>query len=72
MDVQLNRKHDILAQCIRKYKNPSFDITKPLNVQFVGVDEQGIDAGGITRVLLLSYGEYEQTSSDGITLLESA
>ena len=73
MDLQLNQKHGILPQMIRKYKNPSFDITKPLKDQFVGADEQGIDAGGITREHFYFLMEsMKQTSSDGITLLEGA
>lgn len=32
---------------LREYKNPSFDITKRLCVEFV--DELGIDAGGVSR-----------------------
>ena len=49
VDLHVNRGKDILPQMIRKYKNPLFDVTKPLNVQFVGADEIGIDAGAITK-----------------------
>jgi hypothetical protein len=35
MDVQVKRDSDILAQMIRKYKNPAFNIRKPLNVEFL-------------------------------------
>lgn len=47
LDMQLSRNKDILQQALRKYKNPSFDITRPLNVSFV--DEPGLDGGGVTR-----------------------
>ena len=62
---------DILPQMIRKYKNPSFDVTKPLNVQFIGADEIGIDAGGITKEHFHFLVEsLKRQSPDGITLLE--
>lgn len=47
MDVQVYRNTDLLKQMLRKYKNPGFDITRPLCVEFV--DELGVDAGGVTR-----------------------
>ena len=47
LDVVVDRNTDILKQMLRKYKNPSFDITKRLCVEFV--DEVGIDAGGVSR-----------------------
>ena len=47
MDVEVNRKKDILSQILRKYKNPAFDLRKPLNVTFV--DECGLDGRGLTR-----------------------
>ena len=47
LDVCINRSNDLLPQVLRKYKNPAFDITKPLNVSFT--NEPGLDAGGITR-----------------------
>ena len=37
----------MLKQMLRKYKNPSFEITKHLCIKFV--DELGIDAGGVSR-----------------------
>lgn len=46
-DVVVDRNTDILKQMLRKYKNPSFDITKRLCIEFV--DEVGIDAGGVSR-----------------------
>ena len=42
LDVQMNRQKDILTQVVQKYKNPVFDIKKPLNMRFV-------DGGGVTR-----------------------
>ena len=47
LDVEVDRNTDILKQMLRKYKNPSFDITKRLCIEFV--DELGIDAGGVSR-----------------------
>lgn len=47
LDLEVDRNRDILKQMLRKYKNPSFDITKRLCVEFV--DELGIDAGGVSR-----------------------
>lgn len=71
VDLHVKREQDILPQMIRKYKNPSFDVTKPLNVQFVGADEIGIDAGGITKEYFHFLVEsLKQQSPDGITLLE--
>ena len=71
VDLHVKRGQDILPQMIRKYKNPSFDVTKPLNVQFVGADEIGIDAGGITKEYFHFLVEsLKQHSPDGITLLE--
>ena len=47
MNVQVHRNTDLVKQILRKYKNPGFDITRPLCVEFV--DELGVDAGGVTR-----------------------
>ncbi len=47
MEVEIDRNADILHQTIRKYKNPAFDVTKPLSVSFT--DEPGLDGGGLTR-----------------------
>jgi hypothetical protein len=47
LDMCLDRNKDILEQAVRKYKHPSFDMTRPLNVTFQ--DEPGVDAGGVTR-----------------------
>ena len=71
VDLRVTREQDVLPQMIRKYKNPIFDVTKPLNVEFVGLGENGVDAGGITREYfnLLMEG-IKQRSSNGITLLE--
>jgi len=35
VDLHVNRGQDILPQMIRKYKNPAFDVTKPLNVHIL-------------------------------------
>ena len=45
------REGSMIAQLLKKYKNPSFNICYPLNVQFIssGVFEIGIDAGGPKR-----------------------
>ena len=47
LEIEIDRKKDLLQQVIRKYKNPAFDITKMLSVSFVG--EPGLDSGGLTR-----------------------
>ena len=47
LEIEIDRKKDLLEQVIRKYKNPTFDITKTLSVAFVG--EPGLDGGGLTR-----------------------
>ena len=39
VDLYVNHKHDIPLQMIRKYKNLLFDVTKPLDVQFIVADE---------------------------------
>jgi hypothetical protein len=69
MDVQVKRDSDILAQMIRKYKNPAFNIRKPLNVEFV--DEFGEDRGGPTRELFcLLMKRLTKGLADGINLFE--
>lgn len=47
IDLEVDREIDLLKQMLRKYKNPGFDVTRPLCVEFVG--EAGVDAGGVTR-----------------------
>lgn len=47
MDVQVHRNTDLLKQMLKKYKNPGFDTTRPLWVEFL--DELGLDAGDVTR-----------------------
>lgn len=47
LDLQVDRTADLLRQMLRKYKNPGFDITKHLCVEFK--DELGVDAGGVSR-----------------------
>jgi len=51
MDVHVYRNTDLLKQMLRKYKNPGFDITRPLCVEFV--DELGVDAGGVCYIISL-------------------
>ena len=41
LDMCLDRNKDILEQAVRKYKHPSFDMTRPL--------KPGVAAGGVTR-----------------------
>lgn len=50
VDLHVNHGHDIPLQMIRKYKNPLFDVTKPLNVQFIvaGGYHKGVVPDGIT------------------------
>ena len=47
VDLVITRERNMIAQLLKKYKNPSFNICCPLNVQFIssGVFEIGIDAG---------------------------
>lgn len=47
VNLQVDRNTDLLKQMLRKYKNPGFDVTRPLCVEFV--NELGVDAGGLTR-----------------------
>ena len=51
MDLVISREKSMIAQLLKKYKDPTFNICCPLNVQFVssGVFEMGIDAGGPKR-----------------------
>ncbi len=51
MDLVISREKSMIAQLLKKYKNPSFNICCPLNVQFMsaGVFKMGIDAGGPKR-----------------------
>ena len=50
--MSFDRNKDIFEQALGKYKNPSFDLKRPLNVTFE--KEPGIDAGGITREYFFS------------------
>ncbi|XP_028411996.1 uncharacterized protein LOC114534729 [Dendronephthya gigantea] len=69
MDVHVKRDTDILTQMIRKYKNPAFDIRKPLNVEFQ--DQFGVDSGGPTRELFsLLMKRLAKYHSDGLNLFE--
>ena len=71
--MKVTQDHTMLTQKIRKYKNPAFDVAKPLNLHFHGAGEQGLDAGGITREYLYFLVEgVKQCALDGITLLEVA
>ncbi|XP_044179386.1 uncharacterized protein LOC122960892 [Acropora millepora] len=47
LELEVDRNTDLLKQMLRKYKNPGFDITKHLSIEFK--DEMGLDAGGVTR-----------------------
>lgn len=47
IDLEVDRENDLLKQMLRKYKNPGFDVTPPLCVEFVG--EAGVDVGGVKR-----------------------
>lgn len=47
LELEVDRNTDFLKQMLRKYKNPGFDITKHLSIEFK--DEMGLDAGGVTR-----------------------
>ena len=53
VDLVITRERSMIAQLLKKYKNPSFNICS-LNVQFIssGVFEIGIDAGSPKREFL--------------------
>ena len=68
LDVHINRNADLLPQVLRKYKNPAFEITKPLNVCFV--DEPGLDAGGVTREYFYLLMRRLQTPTVSLNLFE--
>lgn len=48
VDLQVNHGHVIKLKMLRKYKNPLFGVTKPLNIQFIVADEIGI-GGGVSQ-----------------------
>jgi hypothetical protein len=68
LDVHIDRKTDILQQVLRKYKNPAFDLSRPLNVSFV--DEPGLDAGGVTREFFHLLMKRMQTQVGSFNLFE--
>ena len=69
LDLVIDRKKDVLEQAARKYKNSSFDVTRPLNVSFKG--ESGLDAGGLTREYFqLLIDRMQKQTSASITLFE--
>ena len=69
LDLVIDRNKDILEQAARKYKNSSFDVTRPLNVSFKG--EAGLDAGGLTREFFqLLIDRMQKQTSKSITLFE--
>lgn len=69
LDLVIDRNKDILEQAARKYKNSSFDVTRPLNVSFKG--EAGLDAGGLTREYFqLLIDRMQKQTSESITLFE--
>ena len=68
LDVHINRNADLLPQVLRKYKNPAFKITKPLNMCFV--NEPGLDAGGVTREYFYLLMRWLQTPTVSLNLLE--
>ena len=68
LDVHINRNTDLLHQVLRKYKNTAFDLTKPLNVRFVG--ELGLDAGGVTQEYFYLLMRRLQRPADSLNLFE--
>ena len=46
--IEISRGKSVIAQVLRKYKNPSFKLQSPLNVQFLSSSalELGVNAGG--------------------------
>jgi hypothetical protein len=60
-------------QLLRKYKNPSFNLCSPLNVQFVssGTIEPGIDTGGPrSEFFHMLISELVRGSFNGIQIFE--
>ena len=69
----ITRDKSILGQVLRKYKDPSFNLQSPLNVQFQssGVFELGVDAGIPTEVFFHHLiKELVRGSFSGIKLFE--
>ena len=73
VDLQVKHGHDILLHVIKKYKNPLFDVTKPLTIQFIVADEIRIGGGGITKECFhLLVESLKQKFRDGVTLLKGS
>lgn len=73
VDLVIKRENSIIMQLLRKYKNPSFNLRSPLNVQFVssGTIEPGIDAGGPRREFFhMLMSELVRGSFNGIQIFE--
>lgn len=69
----ITREKTILDQVLRKYKNPSFNLQSPLNVQFQssGVFELGVDAVGPVKAFFHHLmEELVRGSFSGIKLFE--
>ena len=58
MELEIDRSCDLLKQMLRRYKHPSFDIIRPLCVEFK--DELRFDAGRVTRTFPSVDGEAEE------------
>ena len=72
-NLVITRDKSILGQVLRKYKNPSFNLQSPLNIQFQssGLFELGVDAGGPTRAFFHHLmEELVRGSFSGIKLFE--
>lgn len=71
-NLVITRDKNILGQVLRKYKNPSFNLQSPLNIQFQssGLFELGVDAGGPTRAFFHHLMEELVRGSSGIKLFE--
>lgn len=73
--LTITREESIINQVISKYKNPRFDIRKPLYVSFrsSGTAELGVDAGGLTTEYFFQLvNELVRGDLNGIRLFEGA
>ena len=68
----ISREESVIAQVLRKYKNPSFKLQSPLNVQFLSSNalELGVDAGGPTTAYFYLMQDLMRGSFNGIKLFQ--
>lgn len=69
----ITRDTSIIAQVLKKYKNPNFNLQTPLNIQFKSHDllELGVDAGGPSKAYFFHLmQELQRGNFNGIRLFE--